>query len=133
MGLVLPVSNVARADFTAQLLRELCESRESPAKFACVSFFYAYRVGKQQGTMEILTNTKKVNLASNATVEQAEQMGKEAEKLYAFTCIPDKVTNPQLAEVFLKYMKEHPERLHEEVSFVMNDMLYQHYPCRKLR
>lgn len=132
MGLALLVCNAANAESPAQLLKQLCESKEPPAKLSCISYIYGYRMGHQQGISEVLIGARLiVDIAPNDTVEQAEHKSENGEKLYAYICIPKGVTNQQIADLFLKHMSKHPEKLQVEQSYVLSDLLMQQYPCRK--
>jgi len=48
------------------------------------------------------------------------------------TCIPDKVSQPQLARVLVKWLRDHPERLHESVSILSGDAFKSAFPCQAL-
>ena len=45
-------------------------------------------------------------------------------------CLPDGVTNGQQRAVVLKYLRDHPERLHELRSKLVRDALQKAWPCK---
>lgn len=46
-----------------------------------------------------------------------------------FFCIPPRVTNGQLAEIVIKYIKDNPKDLHKPASFLSTDAIETAYPC----
>ena len=124
IGLALLVSNAATADYTAQLLRDLCESKEAPAKLSCVSFIYGYRMGHADGMVSTLMRTKTVG-------RDWKMPDDEAMRRYSYACVPSSVTNVQLAEVFTKHMRDHPEELHEDAGRMLGTILQRYFPCVK--
>jgi hypothetical protein len=46
-------------------------------------------------------------------------------------CAPEGVTLGQLIKVFLKYMDEHPEQLHEDASLMLLRSLRKAFPCKE--
>ncbi len=52
-----------------------------------------------------------------------------ADENYASTCIPDEASVAQLARVVVKWLREHPEKLHELKSFVVIEALKSAFPC----
>ena len=49
----------------------------------------------------------------------------------AFFCMPEGVTIKQAILIVLKYLKEHPEELHEEETFLVTLAFKNVYPCKK--
>ena len=54
------------------------------------------------------------------------------EALVAFnSCIPNKVTRGQTSQIVIKYLREHPERLHEQAVWLAAKALDTAFPCAK--
>ncbi len=51
------------------------------------------------------------------------------ERLMAF-CTPDGVKMGQTVRVVVKYLENHPERLHEHVPLLINEALKEAFPCK---
>jgi hypothetical protein len=58
---------------------------------------------------------------------------RDLDKPNAPMCIPDAVTGMQLTDVTLKYIREHPEKRHLGVPFIMTDAFFDAWPCDKER
>ena len=65
-----------------------CSRDEFVATNACISYIHGFKDGRQVGIAEVGAKPKAV-------------------------CVPDEVTIGQLIRVFLKYVSDHPEKLHE--------------------
>ena len=52
-------------------------------------------------------------------------------KKAAFLCVPTSVTNGQSARISLKYLRDHPEELHEQSSVLAFKALQAAFPCTK--
>ena len=48
-----------------------------------------------------------------------------------FGCIPDAIENGQAARIVVKYLKEHPDQLHQDDALLAISALRQAYPCSK--
>ena len=46
-----------------------------------------------------------------------------------FFCIPEQVTLLQKTRVVLKYLTDHPNKLHENESYLVYDALLEGFPC----
>jgi hypothetical protein len=46
-----------------------------------------------------------------------------------YHCRPTKVTNGQLSDIVFKYLKDHPEKLHENASLVIAMAYIEAFPC----
>jgi hypothetical protein len=46
-------------------------------------------------------------------------------------CFPDASTNGQLLRVFVKYLDDHPEELHESAAFLYLKAMHRAFPCGK--
>ena len=49
---------------------------------------------------------------------------------YSMICIPEDVRNSQHAEMFVKYMNDHPEKLHQDAFTLFPKMLLTYFPCK---
>jgi len=45
-------------------------------------------------------------------------------------CIPDEVTETQILRVFLKYLDEHPEKLHYPAVVMLIESVRHAFPCK---
>jgi hypothetical protein len=52
-----------------------------------------------------------------------------ADEDFVSTCIPDEAPIAQLTRVIVKWLREHPERLHDLKSFLVMDALKNAFPC----
>jgi hypothetical protein len=48
---------------------------------------------------------------------------------YVGTCIPQGVTHGQKVRILMKWLNEHPERLHEYMYHLYGKILLETYPC----
>ena len=46
-------------------------------------------------------------------------------------CAPKEATYAQYVKVVVKYLRDHPERLHESRQLLVQDALHAAFPCRK--
>src|SRR5262245_31054242 len=46
------------------------------------------------------------------------------------TCIPQETTNGQVGNVLLRYLDQHPQRLHENFKVLAVEALQRAWPCR---
>ena len=54
-------------------------------------------------------------------IEQNPKMG---------ICIPDGVQREQMKKVLLKYLRDHPEKLHEPSAYLTLAAMQEAFPCR---
>ena len=45
-------------------------------------------------------------------------------------CIPESVDASQLSRVFVKFLRNYPERLHQPASLLLADCLFRAFPCQ---
>lgn len=104
--------------YTAERLRYACSAKDKPdSSIACMIFFRGVLDGMIIG---------RENALSLAGVQKKEiQRGK-----YSTYCVPQDAQLDQLGEMFVKYMNEHPENLHEPASFQFAYMLSKYFPCK---
>jgi hypothetical protein len=46
------------------------------------------------------------------------------------TCIPNEVNQVQMARILVKWLRDHPERLHETDAFLTVDAFHNAFPCQ---
>ena len=49
-----------------------------------------------------------------------------------YTCYPTGVTQAQLREVVMKYLRDHPERLNDPAPLLVLNGLLEAFPCKRL-
>jgi hypothetical protein len=52
-------------------------------------------------------------------------------QLFGVLCPPGASNNSQYARIVVKYLRDHPEKLHERDSLLMFSALAQAFPCKK--
>ena len=93
---------------------------------------FGWCVGYLQATEERILNWR---MAAAIQIIAAQNAGKPApahmwaDEDYVGTCIPDEAPVAQLARVVVKWLREHPEKLHELKSFVVVEALKNAFPC----
>ncbi len=60
----------------------------------------------------------------------AEQLKGMVSKSPEMTCIPNEVAPTQMARVLVKWLRNHPERLHESISILAGDAFQSAFPCQ---
>lgn len=66
----------------------------------------------------------------NSFYKNLAEMGVIPRKIVPF-CVPaNKITGGQVARVIVKYLKDHPERLHENETFLAIQALQAAFPCK---
>jgi hypothetical protein len=60
---------------------------------------------------------------------QDERNNKAMDKV-CWINIPDGVTSGQLLEILVKYLREHPERLHYQGGYLIIEAFHQAFPCK---
>jgi hypothetical protein len=101
-------------------------------KFTEQMMKFEWCAGYLQATSEALSATQ-IELYLMSTMGLTFS-GPDKVKEYAFeklrgACIPEKAPISQLARVLVKWLREHPERLHESKSGLTADALKDAFPC----
>jgi Ssp1 endopeptidase immunity protein Rap1a len=82
---------------------------------------------------EDATSLAQIHLAMAAkmgmTLSGPDQVKAYAMGSLVFACIPEKAPTSQLARVLVKWLREHPERLHEPKSILVQDAFKNAFPC----
>jgi hypothetical protein len=119
------ICGTATADVTAGKVRDLCISKSEPAKIACGMYIIGFREGHLTG----MYSAAGIILGS-AVIDRKRSMDEDYQR-FSYFCLPSAVTNGQVIEVFVKYVNEHPEKLHLSSSTQLTDALLQYFPCKR--
>lgn len=93
---------------------------------------FGWCVGYLQATQEHIVNWR---MSAGIQLMAQEGQGKmsspfiRADETFVNTCIPNKASVAQLARVVVKWLREHPEKLHEPKSFLVMEALKDNFPC----
>lgn len=93
---------------------------------------FGWCVGYLQATDDRIENWR---IAGAIQVMTYQKDGKPApshmwaDENFANTCIPGTAPMAQLARIVVKWLREHPERLHESKSVLVMDALRDAFPC----
>lgn len=120
----------------------MVDAADSPASFSSLSgngfteqmTKFGWCAGYLQATQDALITTE-VKLAIIA-MTGVTLSGPDKAKEYALdslrvACIPEKAPILQLARVLVKWLREHPERLHELKSILTTAALKDAFPCQQ--
>ena len=68
----------------------------------------------------------------NSLFNQLQIYSKQGDNYNSFSkiCYPKGVTFGQLKKILTKWLKEHPEKLYEELSFLYIMMMRETFPCK---
>jgi hypothetical protein len=72
---------------------------------------------------------KTVAILNGDTNPSAAELNQVVSKTSDMTCIPNEVNLPQMARVLVKWLRDHPERLHEPISILSMDAFHGAFPC----
>jgi len=67
--------------------------------------------------------------AMGVTLEGPDKQRMASFEMLRGTCFPEKAPILQLARVLVKWLREHPARLHESVYGLANDAFKEAFPC----
>jgi len=67
--------------------------------------------------------------AMGVTLSGPDKQRAAAFEMLRGTCLPEKAPILQLARVLVKWLREHPARLHEPVFLLTNDAFKETFPC----
>ena len=73
--------------------------------------------------------TKTIAVLSGVQNPSLEQLKEMMSKSSQMTCIPNEVNQAQLARILVKWLREHPERLHELGSTLTSSAFHDVFPC----
>lgn len=108
-------------------------ANQSEARFAESMSKFSWCVGYLQGIRSVLVH-EDVSLAlAGATgikltgPDRAKTWFMESTRV---ACLPDKAPVAQLARVVVKWLRDHPERLHEGSGILVLEALKDSFPCK---
>jgi hypothetical protein len=108
---VLASPRPVAAGFGGNDFLKFCE-RNKAGSNACTFYIVGWRDAFYAATI-FRYGTKKI--------EQNPKMG---------ICIPDGVQREQMKKVLLKYLRDHPEKLHETTGLLVLKAMHEAFPCR---
>lgn len=73
--------------------------------------------------------TKTVAILSGDQNPPADALKQTISATPNMTCIPAEVNMPQMARILVKWLRDHPERLHEHVSILTLDAFHDAFAC----
>jgi hypothetical protein len=76
--------------------------------------------------VQVAKTVAMLNGEQNPSVDEIKQM---TAKTSDFTCIPNEVNQGQLLRVLVKWLRDHPERLHEPDFLLSMDAFHDSFPC----
>jgi hypothetical protein len=59
----------------------------------------------------------------------ADSLTRTIEATPSMTCIPTEVRIAQMARILVKWLRDHPERLHERISILTVDAFHDAFAC----
>lgn len=119
--------------YTVDELRKFCNAAircdDNPgackgAVMADMSACYAYIEGFMTG--QAIAMGKVIALGT----EEKDLSYVEARRRYMKYCLPETVTHDQIVRVFVKYINDHPEKLHEQAGNMLHAALQEAFPCK---
>jgi len=117
-------------DYCGEIVKQLDSPPIQVDPVREMKFFWC--AGYLQATEERILNWR---MAGAIQVMAYQKDGKPApshmwaDDDFANTCIPDEASIGQLARVVVKWLREHPEKLHELKSFLVMEALKNAFPC----
>lgn len=114
----------ASADFTAGELRDFCTTGDARDLLVCLAYINGYRAGHLTGVYGA-----KVKLSGPSLKYKKLDFDEDLQRYSAF-CDHYSVTHKQVYELFVKYMNDHPEKLHEEAGNQLMHALIHYFPCK---
>lgn len=98
-----------------------CQSK-TPAMVrtaTCTSFVRGFMTGRAAGLVEI---------ARGHSVGLGADLDRFLNK-YSIACVPNRISDREVTEAFLKYVREHPEYLNESAAEIFFFALAAKWPC----
>ncbi len=113
------LSGVAYAD-TAGVLASQCRPFMETESLSGGEIYFdsTYDTGVCWGTFEMVQNL----------IVLTEWKGENSSRIFK-VCAPEKSRRLQLIKIFIKYMDEHPEKLHESILNTTLESLRSVWPC----
>ena len=95
---------------------DACDSLEKLQAAMCISYIKGFRGGHFMGMVE---GTQEPTLAHH-----------ELSRKYGIVCVPPEASYLQLAQVFVKYINDHPEELHGNAYSKLWISWLKAFPCK---
>ena len=120
---------VVNANYTGNQILEFCKpvvdnDTKSFNAGICIGFVNAAMQAPGQNLIRLYKGTEDLELQTALT-----QVNKAASNQY---CPPKKSTMLQLIKTYVKYLKQHPQYLHEDATSLLFKALKDDYPCPKV-
>lgn len=119
----------------------IVDSVDSPSTVSPTGDRFVEKMGRLNWCSGYLGATQDASVVTEVNLALFSAMGvtlagPDKEKLWAFQtlrgpCIPERAPIIQLARVLVKWLREHPERLHEPKSILTIDAFKDAFPCEK--
>ncbi len=106
----------------------------SSVEYARNTFKQGWCAGHLQTIREMIIFWQ-VQVAKTVTIMSGDQnpssdaLKKTISTTPDMTCIPDEVNMAQMARILVKWLRDHPERLHERVSILTLDAFHDAFAC----
>jgi len=98
---------------------------EKMSKFSwCVGYLQALQDAASMTQVRLA-----IIAAMGVTLEGPDKQRMASFEMLRGTCFPEKAPISQLARVLVKWLREHPFRLHEPVYLLTNDAFKETFPC----
>jgi hypothetical protein len=94
---------------------DTCEAVEFMQTARCIAYIKGFRGGHFMGMVE--------------GTRQPELTHEELSRAYGVVCVPPEASFLQLAQVFIKYINDHPEELHGNAYSQLWISLRKAFPC----
>lgn len=106
----------------------------SPVEYAHNTFKQGWCFGHLQTIREMIVYwqvqvMKTVAILGGEQNPSADSLTRTIEATPSMTCIPTEVNMAQMARILVKWLRDHPERLHERISILTVDALYDAFAC----
>lgn len=106
---------------TGSTLLQLCDGGLSDkGSTGCLFYIVGYLDGVEFGGM--ISTIQIEGYQDYDTAHHTHQ------RLVGF-CVPENATNGQIQLVVTKYLRDHPERLHQSAKFLIPDAMTDAFPC----
>lgn len=116
-----PATTRAQADVSGNYWLNKCESPNNFDAGLCLGFVVGVHTGYTSGSiMTWLSAVNQIQGASNLTYEKT---------VFRY-CHPDNMTNGQLRDIFINYLKKNPEIRHKPADGLLIDAMILAFPCR---
>lgn len=92
----------------------------------CAGYLHAMRETIVFWQLQVAKTVAVVGENQNPPAEELKQMVSKSPDM---TCIPNEVNLAQMARILVKWLRDHPERLHESAIILTLDAFHDAFPC----